>query len=175
MLAQSVLLAELRRFADPSFAQFAGWPLGKPDARHKWAHAFFVYVRDMVDTAPVLTPTAVTLAFTGVEAAFFASLTLENATATEAAIDFADAWKAAIDALAAGSAATDPSSTSFTFAAMDAGDVTTRRAALQADLLTAFTTPRSTRLADLDEIAAAFHRATLGLRSTATPYVVTYG
>jgi hypothetical protein len=175
VLVQSVLLEELQRFADPAASVFAGWPIGKPDARRRWAHAFAQYVDDMEDTAPVLTPHGHTLSFAAVEDAFFNSLGLSNANIADAATDFADAWTAGIAALVADQPASDPSSTPFTFAAMDPLAVTARRLALIADLVTAFTERQSTRIADLDEIAAAFHTATTGLTSTLTPYVVTYG
>ncbi len=175
MLAAATLLTELQRFADPDAGVFAGWPLGKPDARQRWAHAFAVYIANMVDTAPVLTPTGTTLVFSGVEAAFFASLTLENPTIAAAALDFADAWKAGITALLPGAPATNPSTVSYTFATMDPMLVTTRWTALQAALVAAFTSRQMSRRDDLSEIADAFHAATVGLMSTLSPYVVTYG
>ncbi len=173
MLVSTVLLQELQRFADPAASIFVAWPSSRIDARHKWARAYYAYVKDMVDVAPPLTPTTHTLSFTAVESAFFTSITLDNPDVVVAATDFADAWKAAIHALLPDSPATNSGST-FTFAAMDPVDVDTRYATLHADLVASFTTTRGSRRADLDEIAAAFHRATRGIRSTATTFVVTY-
>jgi len=176
VLEAAVLLVELQRFADPSAPVFSGWPLGRIDARRRWAHAFDVYVRDMVDRLPVLSPTAVTLDFSAVEAAFFADLGLDSATVEAAAIDFAGAWRAAILALLPGATAAHPTtSTPFEFAAMDPADVATRHEALRAELVRVFRRGRALRRDDLDEIAQAFHAATDGLRSTATPFVVIYG
>jgi hypothetical protein len=174
VLSAGVLLEELQRFGDPGAAVFDSWPASKVDARRKWAHAFFVYARDMVDTAPVLTPTGETLVFADVEDAFFDSITLDFALVPAAATDFADAWRAAIVALGTGAPATSGGD-SFTFQEMDPGDVGARYDALHADLVAALTTPLASRRADLEEIANAFHRATLGLKSTPTDIVVTYG
>ncbi|WP_437322181.1 hypothetical protein [Sorangium sp. So ce394] len=174
MLRAAVLLEELQRFGDPGAPVFAGWPTGKADARRKWAHAFQVYLSDMVDTVPTLIPTGGTLAFTGVEDAFFASITLDNPFVPDAAADLADAWRAGITALRPGSSATHGGDT-FMFEAMAPTDVAARHAALNADLVAAFTSPQVSRRADLTEIADALHRATVGLKSTPSTFVVTYG
>jgi len=176
VLAQTTLLTELQRFADPAAPVFESWPRSRDDARHRWAHAFFVYVCDLVDVTPILTPTARSLDFSAVEAAFFAMLSLDNATAEAAATDFAAAWAAAIQALLPSSTAvTLPGPTPFAFAAMNPNTVAAHRTQLHAALMAAFRTPRSTRRADLSEIADAFHAATSQLDSTPTPSAVTYG
>jgi len=176
VLAQTTLLTELQRFADPAAPVFEAWPRSRDDARHRWAHALFVYASDMVDLTPVLTPTASSLAFTSVEAAFFTALSLDNATAEDAATDFTTAWAAAIQALLPSSTTvTLPGPTAFAFAAMNPLTVTARRTQLHAALVAAFRTPRSTRRADLSDIADAFHAATSQLDSTPTPSSVVYG
>lgn len=173
MLRQPTLLDQLQRFADPHASVFEGWPLDRKTARHRWAHAFATYASDMVDTAPVLAPQGVTLSFEAVEAQFFATLVLVNASVDAAATDFVNAWRAAIAAIAPGSSATS-GGTTFTFAAMDATIVHARADQLHAALVRALTTSRTSSRDDLSEIADAFHAATSGLVSTATPFAVTY-
>jgi hypothetical protein len=176
VLDRDVLLTELQRFADPSADVFAGWPIDRVDARRKWAHAYAVYVDDAEDVEPVLTPHPVTIDFTGVEPAFFETLTLVNATVEEAALDFARAWRAAIVALAFGAtAAESPGDPVFSFELMEPLlEVAPRFAALEAQLVVVFRRHRGSRRADLEEIADAFHAATVDLRSTATPFRVRY-
>jgi hypothetical protein len=174
MLDAGILLVELQRFADPSAPVFEGWPTSRVAARHRWASAFTAYVDDAEDVLPVLTPSAVTLAFDFVEDAFFTELDLDNASVEEAARDFADAWRTAIRALAPGASASD-GSTVFAFVAIDPLDVTTRHLALETALIPVLRRGRTTRRDDLAEIADAFHAATVGIRSTVTPFVVTYG
>lgn len=175
MLSAETLLEELRRFGDPTAPVFEGWPASRADARRRWACAFAAYLGDMVDTSPALTPSGVTLVFTGVEEAFFGSITLADAAIPAAATDFADAWRAGIAALLPGASATNPGGETFTFEDMDPADVDARHATLHADLVAAFTSPQVSRRADLAEIAGALHRATAGIASTPTTFVVTYG
>ena len=173
MLRQTTLLDQLQRFADPNASVFEGWPLDRETARHRWAHAFATYASDMVDTAPVLAPHGVSVSFDAVEAQFFATLVLVNATVDAAATDFTNAWRAAIAAIAPRSSATS-GGTTFTFVAMDATMVDSRANQLHAALVHALTTARTSSRDDLSELADAFHAATSGLISTATPFAVTY-
>lgn len=172
MLDRSTLASELAHFADPSDGGFSGWSRDRVTARHAWSHAFATYVAAMESTT--LAPTNTSIDFSHVEDAFFSALTLANPTVAAAASDFSNAWAAAIAALAAGASATAGGSTSFTFAAMDPSDVSTRQSALTSALASAFATGSPTRQADLGEIASALHDATTGIRSTPTPVVVVY-
>lgn len=175
MLDRDVLLVELQRFADPSADVFTGWPISRVEARHRWAHAYAVYVDDAEDVEPWLSPHPVTIDFTGAERAFFETLTLVNATVEEAALDFARAWRAAIQALAFGATASEtPAAPVFSFERMDPGEVETRFEALRAELVVVLRRNRGSRREDLQEIADAFHASTVDLRSTATPFRVRY-
>ncbi len=175
MLDESLLLRELERFGNPSANTFEGFPRTRVQARRELAHAFAAHLQGLAETAPVLAPVASSLLFSRINEAFFETVQLDNPSAEHAADDLARAWNSGVGALATGAVVTGPGGTFFTFATMDPLDVSVRFAELRAQLWAAFRSPRSNRREQLAVIANALHRAALGLRSTASPLVVTYG
>jgi hypothetical protein len=49
-LDPDALLTELRKFGDPEYSGFVGFPVSGEDAAQKWAHAVRVYATDIVPT-----------------------------------------------------------------------------------------------------------------------------
>lgn len=165
---------ELERFNDPSWPAFEGYPTTRVTARHRWAHAFRVYVAEVADfVGPgAITPVQATLAagFPGpVEQGFFEQLRLDPGVRPRpAAEDFADAWRAGMQAVRSGTGGSVPPSTTITwFVAWQPGAapgrtvVDDRRDLLADDLTALFSRPAFAVRPRLEEIAQAFHRATV--------------
>lgn len=167
MLDSSKLVTELRKFHDPDFAQFAGFPTTRAAARAAWASAFFVYfdgVQESLVPPPSGHPSMLALA---VEGAFMAALQLESGISLPtAAADFSGAWAAGVTAVTPGGLANDAAGASYTFIAF--ANVAALQQQLSADLVQLYATPSAALLPRLTEVAEAFHTATKSLSASAT-------
>ena len=168
MLQQSRLLGNLRRFHDVEYGSFEGFPATRDAAREAWAKAFADYISVIEEgfTRPPPPPDAhPTLDLAGVQGAFFADLGLVNATAEDAAIDFAGAWQQAVAAIKPiPLGAPDATTSVYVFTAF--GNAASLQGTLKDQLKALFLAPSAMSQARLGEIATAFHTATTGLIGT---------
>tara|TARA_R110002096_G_scaffold433887_1_gene653680 strand:+ start:21968 stop:22513 length:546 start_codon:yes stop_codon:yes gene_type:complete len=169
MLNATKLSAELHAFHDSRSPTFVGFPTTRDQARDRWASAFDTYVGDLVCLDPLLTP-GNGANLLGVKAAFRAPLSLAQSIGAPAkAAEFAAAWQAAmLSILLLGSPAAYGVAPVASILWFPPPDLIARHAALVAELTRLFETPAVTIGLRLDNIANAFHTATVAMSAQAS-------